>query len=450
MKKNDKLELTIEDLTYEGLGVAKVDGYPLFLENALPGERVRAHVLKVGKKFGYAKVEDWLVTSPDRVAITDPNGTRVGTMPLQHMTYDAQLAFKQQQVKHVMTTIAKLPDLEVRPTLGMSHPYGYRNKAQIPVRSVHGLLTTGFFKKNSHDLVPMEDFHIQDPVIDKVVVQVRDILREYGVKPYNEEAHTGNLRHIIVRRGLRTGEVMVILVTRTAKLFPQVKIVDDMVREIEGLVSIVQNVQPNRSNVIMGQETMVLYGEDRYHEVLMGLDFAISSRSFFQVNTVQTEVLYGEAMKAASLTGGEIVVDAYCGIGTMSLAFAREAREVYAMEIVPDAIAMARENAAANGIANVTFEVGAAEVIMPRWVEEGLAPDVIVVDPPRKGLDLAFIEAAAATQARKIVYVSCNPATLARDIALFEERGYTAQYAQPVDMFPMTTAIETVAVMVRR
>lgn len=448
MKKNDKIEVTIEDLTYEGLGVAKVDGYPLFIENALPGERILAHIVKVGKKFGYARVAQWFTISEDRVPLMDPNGTRVGTMPLQHMNYEAQLAFKQQQVKHVMNTIAKMPDLEVRPTIGMDTPFGYRNKAQIPVRQMDGQLTTGFFKKNSHDLIPMEDFHIQDPEIDQIVIEVRDILRQYAVKPYDEEAHTGDVRHIIVRRGLRTGEVMVILVTRTSKIVAVEKIVEAITRN-SAIVSVVQNVQPHKTNVIMGQETRVLYGEDCYHEMLMGLNFSISSRSFFQVNTVQTEVLYNEAMKAAALTGNELVVDAYCGIGTMSLAFAKTARQVHAMEIVPDAITMARENALQNHIENVTFEVGAAEKVMPRWVQEGLQPDVIVVDPPRKGLDIKFIEAATATKAHRIVYVSCNPATLARDLALFAERGYQTQYAQPVDMFPMTTAIETVAVLER-
>jgi len=449
MKKNDRIEVQIDDLTYEGMGVAKVDGFPLFIENALPGEKVVVHVLKVGKKFGYAKVVEWVSTSSDRIPLVDPNGTRVGTMPLQHMKYEAQLAFKQKQVKHVMNTIAKMPELEVRPTIGMEHPFGYRNKAQIPVRMVNGLLTTGFFKKNSHDLVPMEDFHIQDPEIDRIILVVRDILRKYAIEAYDEEKHTGDLRHIIVRRGLRTSQVMIILVTRTEKFIQKEAVVEQITQQLPEVVSIVQNIQPHQSNVIMGSQKKVLFGEDAFQEVLMEFTFTISSRSFFQVNTIQTEVLYHEAIQAAGLTGDETVVDAYCGIGTMSLAFARDAKKVYAMEIVDDAIVMAKENAKLNGVKNVHFETGAAEKIMPRWKEEGIKPDVIVVDPPRKGLELAFIEAACATGPERIVYVSCNQATLARDLVHFKERGYEAQHVQPVDMFPMTAHVEAVSLLVK-
>ena len=449
MKKNDRIEVQIDDLTYEGMGVAKVDGFPLFIENALPGEKVVAHILKIGKKFGYAKVVEWVSTSSDRIPLVDPNGTRVGTMPLQHMKYEAQLSFKQKQVKHVMNTIAKMPELEVRPTIGMEHPFGYRNKAQIPVRMVNGLLTTGFFKKNSHDLIPMEDFHIQDPEIDRIILVVRDILRKYAIEAYDEEKHTGDLRHIIVRRGLRTSQVMIILVTRTEKFIQKEAVVEQITQQLPEVVSIVQNIQPHQSNVIMGSQKKVLFGEDAFQEVLMEFTFTISSRSFFQVNTIQTEVLYHEAIQAAGLTGDETVVDAYCGIGTMSLAFARDAKKVYAMEIVDDAIVMAKENAKLNGVKNVHFETGAAEKIMPRWKEEGIKPDVIVVDPPRKGLELAFIEAACATGPERIVYVSCNQATLARDLVHFKERGYEAQHVQPVDMFPMTAHVEAVSLLVK-
>jgi 23S rRNA (uracil-5-)-methyltransferase rumA len=447
MKKNEFYTVTIEDLTHEGLGVGKVDGFPLFIENSIPGEVVCVKTMKIGKSYGYARVEEWLEVSPNRVEVKDALGTRVGTMPLQHMTYESQLAFKEQQVKNVMTKIAKMPELEVRRALGMESALGYRNKAQIPVRTVEGQLTTGFFKKNSHDLIPIEDFHIQDPEIDRLIVAVRDILRKYPVVAYDEANNTGELKHIIVRRGLRTKQVMIIFVTRTKGLPQAEAIVRDITAAHPEVVSIVQNIQPKPTNVIMGRESKVLFGEDVYEEKLFEFTFKISARSFFQVNTVQTEVLYQQAIDAADLKGGETVVDAYCGIGTMSLAFARDAKKVYAMEIVDDAIVMAKENAKLNGVTNVHFEKGAAEKIMPRWKEEGIQPEVIVVDPPRKGLDLAFIEAACATGPERIVYVSCNPATLARDLVHFKERGYIAQYVQPVDMFPMTAHVECVVLM---
>lgn len=433
VSKNEKIKVTFEDLTSEGLGVAKVDSYPLFVIDGLPGEEAIVKVTKLGKSYGFARIEERLSSSEDRIPTTDVLGTQVGTMPLQHMRYEAQLKFKQNMVIQDFKRIAKLPDIEVLPTIGMKQPWGYRNKAQIPVRAKDGKLVTGFFRKNTHDLVPMENFHIQDPKIDEAIVKVRDILQEYGVKAYDEKKHTGNIRHIMVRRGTYTGEMMIVLVTRTAKIFPKSKIVPDILEALPEVVSIVQNVNPKRSNVILGEETIILHGEDLYHDTLLGHKFAISSKSFYQVNPLQTEKLYQLALDAAQLTGEETVIDAYCGIGTISLALAEKAKQVYAMEIVPDAIEMAKRNAEENNIENVTFEIGAAEEVMPKWAEEGIQADVIVVDPPRKGLDAGFIEAALTVNPDRIVYVSCNPATLARDLRIFADNGYEAKQAQPVD-----------------
>lgn len=449
VSKNEKIKVTFEDLTSEGLGVAKVDSYPLFVIDGLPGEEAIVKVTKLGKSYGFARIEERLSSSEDRIPTTDVLGTQVGTMPLQHMRYEAQLKFKQNMVIQDFKRIAKLPDIEVLPTIGMKQPWGYRNKAQIPVRAKDGKLVTGFFRKNTHDLVPMENFHIQDPKIDEAIVKVRDILQEYGVKAYDEKKHTGNIRHIMVRRGTYTGEMMIVLVTRTAKIFPKSKIVPDILEALPEVVSIVQNVNPKRSNVILGEETIILHGEDLYHDTLLGHKFAISSKSFYQVNPLQTEKLYQLALDAAQLTGEETVIDAYCGIGTISLALAEKAKQVYAMEIVPDAIEMAKRNAEENNIENVTFEIGAAEEVMPKWAEEGIQADVIVVDPPRKGLDAGFIEAALTVNPDRIVYVSCNPATLARDLRIFADNGYEAKQAQPVDLFPQTLHVETVVALTK-
>lgn len=449
VSKNEKIKVTFEDLTSEGLGVAKVDSYPLFVVDGLPGEEAIVKVTKLGKSYGFARIEERLSSSEDRIPTTDVLGTQVGTMPLQHMRYEAQLKFKQNMVIQDFKRIAKLPDIEVLPTIGMKQPWGYRNKAQIPVRAKDGKLVTGFFRKNTHDLVPMENFHIQDPKIDEAIVKVRDILQEYGVKAYDEKKHTGNIRHIMVRRGTYTGEMMIVLVTRTAKIFPKSKIIPDILEALPEVVSIVQNVNPKRSNVILGEETIVLHGEDLYHDTLLGHKFAISSKSFYQVNPLQTEKLYQLALDAAQLTGEETVIDAYCGIGTISLALAEKAKQVYAMEIVPDAIEMAKRNAEENNIENVTFEIGAAEEVMPKWAEEGIQADVIVVDPPRKGLDAGFIEAALTVNPDRIVYVSCNPATLSRDLRIFADNGYEAKQAQPVDLFPQTLHVETVVALTK-
>lgn len=449
VNKNEQHTVTIEDLTFEGMGVAKIKGYPLFIEDALPGEKAEVKIHKTGKTYGYAKVMNRLTSSKDRVPLKNRSYTRAGIAPLQHMSYAAQLAFKKKQVANVMQRIARMPEVPVLDTMGMEEPWGYRNKAQVPVRKVEGLLTTGFFRKNSHDLIPMEDFYIQDPKIDEAIIAVRDIMREYGVKPYNEKDNTGNLRHIVVRRGYHTGEMMIVLVTRTAKLFPTSKIIPAIQEALPEVVSIVQNVNPRGTNVILGEEAIVLYGEDKYRDELMGNTFEISHRSFYQVNPLQTEKLYQTVLDFAAMTGEETVIDAYCGIGTITLALAKKAKEVYGIEIVEMAVEDAKRNAALNGVENVTYQLGAAEEVMLKWAEEERTADLLVVDPPRKGLEGQFIDAVLEMKPSKMVYVSCNPATLARDLALLAEGGYNVEKIQPVDLFPQTNHVESVTLLTR-
>lgn len=450
VNKNEKYTVVIEDLTFEGLGVGKVDGYPLFIQDSLPGEEVEIKVVNTGKKYGYGKVLKLIKSSTERAEVKDENYTRVGIAPLQHMQYPAQLAFKKQQVENAMQRIAKMPDVEILDTIGMKTPWGYRNKAQVPVRKIGGQLTTGFFRKNSHDLVPVEDFYIQDPEIDKTILAVRDIMRTYGVKPYNEKDNTGNLRNIMVRRGYYTGEIMLVLVTRTAKLFPKSKIIPDIIEAVPEIVSIVQNIHPNQNSAILGDDAIVLYGEDQYRDKLLGHTFEISHRSFYQVNPTQTEKLYKKVLDFADLNGTETVIDAYCGIGTITLALAEKAKEVYGIEIVEPAVVDAKRNAEINGIENVTYEVGAAEDIMLEWSKKDEETvDLLVVDPPRKGLEGQFIDAALEMGPAKMIYVSCNPSTLARDLALLAEGGYKVEKIQPVDLFPQTIHIEAVALLTK-
>lgn len=449
VKKNETRQVEIIDLTHEGLGVAKIDGYPLFIENALPGEIIEIKVVKVGKSFGYGKVMTLIKASEDRVAVKDPNFTKVGISPLQHLAYDAQLQFKTEQVKNVMQRVAKLPDVPVRDTLGMKNPWGYRNKAQIPVRKINNELQTGFFRKNSHELIPLEHYYIQDPKIDAAVIAVRDIMRRYNVKPYNEADNTGNLRHIVIRRGYFTGQMMIVLITRTPKLFPSSKIIPDILAMLPEVVSIVQNVNPKKTNVIFGDETIVLHGEDQLIDTIFDLQFEISARSFYQVNPQQTEVMYKKVKEYAALTGKEVVVDAYCGIGTIGLTLAKEAKQIYGIEAIEEAVINAESNAVLNGITNATFSTGLVEEILPRLIEDGQTPDVVIVDPPRKGLEAALIATLVEAAPKRIVYVSCNPATLARDLALFAGGGYEVKEIQPVDNFPQTTHIESVALLVK-
>ncbi|MCY3035619.1 MULTISPECIES: 23S rRNA (uracil(1939)-C(5))-methyltransferase RlmD [Aerococcus] len=449
VKKNQILDVTITDLTYEGMGVAKVDRYPLFIQNALVGEDCQVKVVKVLKKFAFAIVLERYNDADSRVPLRDENGLRTGTMPLQHMAYPAQLVFKRQQVVNSLQKQGLLDQTEVLETLGMEDPWHYRNKAQIPIGEADGQLYTGFYRKGSHKLVPMTDYQIQLPGIDQTLQKVVTIFNQYPISAYDEDSHQGLLRHLIVRQGYYTGQVMLVIVINGEKLPDEEKIVAELKAQIPALVSIVININQKNTNVIMGQDQRVVYGEDLYEDRMFDLTFRISSKSFFQVNTSQAEKLYQQALKAADLKGDEVVVDAYCGIGTISLCLAQAAKEVYGVEIVPDAIDQARENAQLNGLDNVTFQAGKAEEVIQDWVQAGLKPDVVVVDPPRKGLAEDFIQSVLEVQPKKIVYVSCNPATLARDLAKFVDQGYQLGKVQPVDMFPQTHHVESVVLMTR-
>lgn len=449
VKKNQELEVDILDLSHEGNGIAKVDGYLLFIENTLPGERALVKVLKVGNKFGFAKVMKLLQASPDRQELPNEDLLRTGIAPLSHLKYEKQLAFKQQQVENVLAKVAKMPQVEVLPTIGMEQPFGYRNKAQIPVQKIKGQLTTGFYRKNSHTLVPIEDFYIQDPAIDQAIVTVRNILQRFNVKAYNEEAHEGFLRHVVIRRGHHSGEMMVVLVTRKAKFFKGEEIAEVIHEELPEVVSVIQNINEEKTNVIMGDAEKILYGKASIDDQLFDKTFQISAKSFYQVNTAQTEVLYQKAFELADLQPDDIVVDAYAGIGTIGISLADRVQEVLGMEVVAEAVEDAKANAARNGLENVHYFVGKAEKIMPQWLREGIQPTVVFVDPPRKGLEASFIETTAAVKPERIVYISCNPATLARDLALFAEEGYVTKQVQPVDLFPQTTHVECVVLLTR-
>lgn len=449
IKNGQIVEVEITDLSHMGLGVAHVDGFPIMIENALPSEQVRVKINHVGKRMGHGEVLELLVESPHRVEIVDTVHLQSGTMPLQHFSYSKQLEFKQNQVKKLLSKVGGLNDVPVFETIGMENPFGYRNKAQIPVREIKGELTTGFYRKGSHDLIPMEDFLIQEPEIDEAIVAVRDILREFGIEPYNEKNHTGDIRHIIVRRGHVTEELMIVLVTRTFSLPHAQEIISAITERLPKVVSIVQNINSEKTNVILGKQAMVRFGQDYYTDELMGHTFKISHQSFYQVNSEQTEKLYSVAVDYADLSGDEKVVDAYSGIGTMTLALAEKAQEVHGVEIVPQAIENAQANAKENGIENVTYEVADAGDWLVKKAKDGLSVDVVVVDPPRKGLAPAFIDAVLTMQPERMVYVSCNPSTLARDLKLLNEGGYTIEKVQPVDMFPQTYHIESVTLLVK-
>ena len=447
--KNEEYQAQVIDLTYEGNGVVKIDDFPVFVSNALPGEEVTVRITKVTRHFAWGRVMAWQTKSADRVDVKDKKYIQTGIAPLSHLKYPAQLRFKQHQIEELLAK-AHLDGIKVAPTMGMERPYHYRNKAQVPVKLVRGKLETGFYKRGSHTLVPIEDFYIQDPKIDEAIVVVRDLLRKYHVTPYDERTGKGVIRTVMVRRGYYSHEVMVVLVTNTKRLPMAEQIVDGIVAGVPEVKSIVQNINDKRTNKLLGDTNKALWGKDEIHDQLLGIDFAISPLSFYQVNPQQTERLYQTAIDNAGLDGSQTVIDAYCGIGTISLAVAKHAKQVYGVEIVPAAIADAKHNAKRNGIKNAEFVVGKAEEQFAKWQAAGLKPDVVIVDPPRKGLAESLIEATGKMAPQKVIYVSCNPATLVRDIQRFAEVGYhVTKPIQPVDQFPQTTHVESVTVIER-
>lgn len=450
VKKNDYIDVEFVDLTHEGQGVAKIDGFPVFVPGGLPGEYAQIKILNVKKNYGYGKLIEIKEKSPYRVEIPKEDMHKYGGCQLHHMSYEGQLQFKQNLVEQTLTRIGKLQDVNIHPIIGMEQPFRYRNKAQVPVGERNGRLITGFYKPRTHEIIDTDESVIHMEAINDAIKIVKEICSELGVTAYNEEAHTGVLRHIMARFGRKTDELMIVLITRTEKLPHREEIVGKIVAALPNVKSIVHNVNPKRTNVILGEKTQVLWGQDVIYDYIGNVKFAISPRSFYQVNPVQTKVLYDKALAYAGLTGEEIVIDAYCGIGTISLFLAQQAKKVYGVEVVPDAINDAKKNADLNGNTNVEFSVGEAEVVIPNWAEEGIHADVIVVDPPRKGCDAALLKTIIEMKPKRVVYVSCNPATLARDLGILEAGGYQTLEVQPVDMFPMTMHVECCALLIKK
>lgn len=446
--KNKEYVLDIVAQGYEGEGIAKINNtYPVFIEGALISERVKVRITKVKKSFAYGKLLEVLKSSEERCNPSCGIYKRCGGCKLQHSTYKEQLNFKWNRVKDCISRIGKLDESLVKFPIGMDEPWRYRNKVQLPIGMVNGQLKIGFFAPRSHEIIDMESCLIQDEVADKVVELTRGWVLKNNIKPYNIDGqydNTGILRHIMIRRGFTTNEVMVVIVTNGDKLPYKDEFVDLMVNNIPGIKSIIQNVNSKPTNVILGDKTKTLWGQDTVADYIGKFKFNISPLSFFQVNPVQTEVLYGKALEYAELTGDEIVFDSYCGTGSITLFLSQKAKKVYGVEIIPEAIENANINSKENNVNNVEFFVGESEVIIPDLIESGIKADVVVVDPPRKGCDKNLLDAISGIDAKSIVYVSCDPSTLARDLAILEENGYKTIEVQPVDMFPHTAHVECV------
>lgn len=446
IKKNEEYVITIEDMGSEGEGVGKVDGFTLFVKDALPGDVAKVKVIKEGKTYGYGRLMEVITPSPDRVEPKCLVARQCGGCQIQELSYEAQLAFKQNKVKNNLERIGKIEpsSYEMCTIIGMEEPYHYRNKAQFPVgMDKEGNIVTGFYAGRTHSIIPCDDCVIGDDINARILSVIKSHMKQYGIKPYDEEKHTGLVRHILIRKGFTTGEIMVCIIINGTELKAGDKLVNAL-KEIEGMKSISLNVNKEKTNVIMGKKVIDLFGEGYITDYIGDVKFRISPLSFFQVNPVQTRQLYGKALEFAGLTGNETVWDLYCGVGTISLFLAKAAKKVYGVEIVPEAIDDARKNADINGIDNAEFFVGKAEEVVPKmYREQGITADVVVVDPPRKGCDEKLLETMIDMKPERIVYVSCDSATLARDLKYLRERGYEVRKVQAVDMFPHSVHVET-------
>lgn len=447
-RKNDLVTLEIEDCGIDGEGIGKADGFTVFVKDAVIGDTVTAKIIKAKKNYGYGRLMEVLKPSPYRVEPKCEFARQCGGCQLQALSYDQQLVFKTNKVKGHLERIGGFTDIPMEPIIGMDELFHYRNKAQFPVgRNKEGKIVTGFYAGRTHNIIENRDCALgvaeNKEVLDRVIAH----MEKYGIEPYNEATGKGLVRHVLIRYGYFTKEVMVCLILNGNKIPKEEQFVKSLC-EIPGMTSITINVNKKHSNVILGEEIRLLWGQEYITDRIGDISYQISPLSFYQVNPMQTQKLYAKALEYADLHGQETVWDLYCGIGTISLFLAQKAKFVRGVEIVPAAIENAKENAKLNGLENTEFFVGKAEEVLPReYKKNGVYADVIVVDPPRKGCDETLLETMVEMNPERIVYVSCDSATLARDLKYLCERGYELRKVCPVDQFGMTVHVETVVLL---
>lgn len=456
MQKNDELILKIEDMGVDGAGIGKADGMTFFVKDAVIGDVVRAKVMKLKKTYGYARLMELLEASPDRVEPKCPYYRQCGGCQIQALSYEKQLEFKERKVRNNLERIGGFSEIPMEPIVGMEESYHYRNKAQFPVGTdKDGHIVTGFYAGRTHTIIPNRDCALGLPVNREILDIVIDFMEKYHVSAYDEKTGKGLVRHVLIRCGFTSQEKMVCLIINGKSLPHSEKLVEAL-REIDGMTSISINCNTGRTNVILGRKTIVLWGQEYITDQIGEISYEISPVSFYQVNPVQTEKLYGLALEYADLHGEETVWDLYCGIGTISLFLAQKAKQVYGVEIIPQAIENAKRNAGKNGIENAEFFVGKSEEVLPEFYEKEAAAgrkahaDVIVVDPPRKGCDEKLLETIVKMAPDRVVYVSCDSATLARDLKILCEQGYELKRARAVDQFCHTVHTEAVCLLERK
>lgn len=450
-KKNDLLTVVIEDMGHDGEGIGKAEGYTLFIKDAVIGDTVEAKIMKAKKNYGYARLMKVLNPSPYRVEPKCPCARACGGCQLQFLSYEKQLEFKKNKVKGNLERIGGFGQVEIEKVIGMENPWRYRNKAQFPVgKNKDGEIITGFYAGRTHSIIPNRNCYLGAEVNEEILNQVIAYMTDNHVEPYEEAGGKGLVRHILIRNGFKTGEIMVCIIAN-GRTLPKVNNLIERLQTIPGMTSISLNVNTKRNNVILGDEVITLWGQETISDYIGDIKFEISPLSFYQVNPVQTEKLYGTALEYADLTGKETVWDLYCGIGTISLFLAQKAKQVYGVEIVPPAIEDAKRNARRNGIENAEFYVGKAEEVLPqKYEEEGIRADVIVVDPPRKGCEPEVLDTMLHMKPERIVYVSCDSATLARDLKILCEKEYQIEKVAVCDMFGNSVHVETVCKLVRK
>ena len=448
--QNKTFKIDITGLTHEGQGVGKIEGFVVFVDGVLPGENVDIKIVKQTKSYAVGRLVNINNSSADRVKPFCPVYDKCGGCAVQHMSYQAQLDFKKDTVLQNIRRIGGLQNIKVNNTIGMENPFKYRNKVQYPVGSDKGDIRIGFYETRSHNIIDSNLCDIQPDESNNIRDVVRDFCKDAGIAIYDEKTGKGLLRHVMVRKGFKTEEIMVVLVVNGNKLAKSDELVNKLLEYFPDIKSIILNVNTRNTNIILGDKNICIYGQKYITDYIGSFKFEISPLSFFQVNPIQTEVLYEKALEYAGISGNETVFDLYCGIGTISLFLSQKAKHVVGVEVVADAICDAKRNADINGVSNVEFLVGEAEKVIPELYEQGVKADVVVVDPPRKGCDQLLLNTLVEMQPQRIVYVSCNPSTLARDLKYLTEHGFEAKEVQPVDMFPWTGHVEAVVLIERK
>ncbi|TCS95110.1 23S rRNA (uracil(1939)-C(5))-methyltransferase RlmD [Hazenella coriacea] len=445
LREGQVIQFPIRRLGINGEGVGYYQKKVIFVEGAIPGEKVLAKITQVDHKFAKAKLLQIKKRSAYRVDPRCPVYEECGGCQLQHIDRRLQLRLKRELIEEAFSRYTTLTEIPIEKTVRMDDPWSYRNKAQLPLKRTGSKVAMGMFSARSHHLVDLSECLVQHPIVTQVLNKVRSLVEELQIPIYEEKKHTGSLRHLVARVALATEEVQLVLVSRTPSFKKEKELVAKIRKSLPQVTSIIYNLNPEKTSLIFGEETRVLWGKEKIEEQLGDIRYLLSARAFFQLNPVQTEKLYDQVKQAAQLSGNEIVVDAYCGVGTIGLWLADQAKRVIGMDIIPEAVADAKENALLNEYQHVEYVLGKAEKLLPQWLEEGLKPDVIVVDPPRVGLEPALIQALLQVKVKRFIYVSCNPSTLAKDSRQLIQGGYQLEKIVPLDMFPQTAHVESVS-----